>query len=852
MKNKKLMLSVLSTALVGSMTSAAFAHPQAGIYIGGEIAKFYSLDAFISDVNFDAALDEMIEDPSAALFVDENGYVANIYDLLTAESAEDALHYGSEEDFDALGALDGFTSIDENGEEGDIYDPIVDIELPGVDSIEVDASGDNELTVGDANDSSLVLTAVAYDVDGHEVDAEFTFETSNAAVATVDANGKVEAKGEGTATITVKSGEVSATYEVKVNPAAALEVTGVTALNAKQLEVSFNKAVDKATVIDNLNNLQNVTVTAIGASTTPVGISPLAATLSEDGKKLTIIAADKFSGQYAVTVGTGVETATDEAVKAFSTIVNVADTVRPTMKVEQVDFQTFKVVFSEPIKNAGSVTAAEGVQVDTSTLAQGYATLNLINAAENTDLAFSFVGATDFADNIISPNPATGTVKKVKTDIVPPQVANIQVVSDRQFKVTVSEKLKLNNAGNPIINVSIDNVPVTVAPTVDATGLVLTYTLTTPITGIHTVSVSGATDLSGNENTAVTTKTDNFVADTVAPTVTGTKVEKLNGEEYLVVTFSEDVVLDAATVVTFAGQRVSNYVEKNLPTTPAITAVPTYLNDTVKNAIKVPLSHAELKVAGAYNVSLTINAVTDVSGVAFAGTASAQYNRGADEVVLKTPELTTAGDNGIVKVNNNTYEVHFNSKLDPATALNKDNYVFEGIPVQSAIFTQNDENGAIVKLTLEAGKVDVSGVRMVEIKNVKSAEGVAMKTFNGRELFTENVAPTLVSAAFKGNDTITITFSEDLTASTVTDLASDFAVFVDNQDITSVGYNVYTATTVEEQAGTTGKVFNLVLGRAIHASEWVKTIDIRLAANADAADAAENKVVIPTPVIVTK
>ena len=67
---------------------------------------------------------------------------------------------------------------------------------------------------------TLRLIAEAYDENGHVVvGASFTWSSSNAAVATVDASGLVRGAGEGTATITATAGDASGTSEITVvNP----------------------------------------------------------------------------------------------------------------------------------------------------------------------------------------------------------------------------------------------------------------------------------------------------------------------------------------------------------------------------------------------------------------------------------------------------------------------------------------------------------------------------------------------------------------------------------------------------------------------------------------------------------
>ncbi|WP_139491123.1 Ig-like domain-containing protein [Brevibacillus dissolubilis] len=831
MKNKKLLLSVLSTALVSSMTSAAFAHPQAGIYIGGEVAKFYSLDAYLSDANFDVALDEMIADPSAALFVDENGYVANIYDLLTAEDAYDALHFGTTEDFDALGALDGFTSIDEEGNEGDIYDPVVDVELPGVDTIEVTASGDNELTVGDANDSSLVLSAVAYDADGNEVDAEFTFETSNAAVATVDANGKVEAKAEGTATITVKSGDVSETFVVKVNPAATLQVTGVSALNAKEIQVKFNKPVDET------SGSLAFSYIADASSTPAVGFKFVdAQTVVITPNQDTVF----FDGEYALTFS-NFKDLDGKVMASYSTVVKVADTVRPTVaKVEYKNWKEATVTFSEPIKSLGTVSSSDESKVSSQTALTLSAdrktlTVNLTNADANTDYTLSFIGAVDYKDNFISPNPVTVTVKKVQTETVPPAIVSVTPVNDKSFKVTFTEKLSTT----PAISVEGFNGTVDIDGTNNPEYLV---TLESGIEGLQKVLVAANyEDFNGNKGGAYS-QLVTFAKDKVAPTVDSTRVEKIDGKEHLVVVFNEnvDVTNLSSETVTVKGKLVSNYVETDVE---FANLVPVAYG-TAKNAIAISLNGF---APGAYTVSLT-GTVNDLSLNNFAQKDGVTFTRTADTDLSEGSVTAIGYDNlntSATEADNNVIYVSFDKVLDAASALNVANYTVEGTSaVQSAIFVKNSVTtdgvpASIVKLTLKPGTFNLSGERLVTVKDVKTATGVVIPATTKKFNFVENVAPTIASAVVTSADEITITFSESMNGTSITDSAADFGVFVDGQDWATVAGATYG--TVTEIAGATDKVYVLKLGRALTAEEYAKNIQIKPATTIDATDAKGNK-----------
>ncbi|MGG3887433.1 hypothetical protein ABEV63_26155, partial [Brevibacillus panacihumi] len=86
--NKKLVLSVLSTAVVASMASAAMAKPQPGFYVGGDVDKYYSIDAFLGD-HFDDALDNIISELGDTVFVDKDANAAPFVEALDAETEEE-------------------------------------------------------------------------------------------------------------------------------------------------------------------------------------------------------------------------------------------------------------------------------------------------------------------------------------------------------------------------------------------------------------------------------------------------------------------------------------------------------------------------------------------------------------------------------------------------------------------------------------------------------------------------------------------------------------------------------------------------------------------------------------------
>ena len=84
--------------------------------------------------------------------------------------------------------------------------------MPSVATVEVSPSAET-LAVG----ATVQLTAEAFDANGHAVtEAEFSWESSDIAIATVDASGLVTGLAEGTATITASSGSAQGTAAITV------------------------------------------------------------------------------------------------------------------------------------------------------------------------------------------------------------------------------------------------------------------------------------------------------------------------------------------------------------------------------------------------------------------------------------------------------------------------------------------------------------------------------------------------------------------------------------------------------------------------------------------------------------
>jgi len=106
----------MSTALVASMAASAFAAaPKAGVYIGGNIDKYYSFTSMLA--NMDSFLDEMIDTVPDVLYVDKDGEAkgGNLAELLFVSNPKSHLVDVTDEMFADIDGADGFNAVNEDG-----------------------------------------------------------------------------------------------------------------------------------------------------------------------------------------------------------------------------------------------------------------------------------------------------------------------------------------------------------------------------------------------------------------------------------------------------------------------------------------------------------------------------------------------------------------------------------------------------------------------------------------------------------------------------------------------------------------------------------------------------------------
>ncbi|MFJ5623512.1 S-layer homology domain-containing protein [Peribacillus loiseleuriae] len=628
---------------------------------------------------------------------------------------------------------------------------------------------------------------------------------------------------------TIAGTELTASVKVVVE-AATPQVKSVTAINATQVEVKFNKAIDADTVFANGKSgafKATVKLTTLDK----VDSGSLTGTLSVDGKTLTVTAQHVLSKRYDVVVD-GVKTTDSKEVTKYAEMITIAaDTTAPTITgTEQISANKVKINFSEPVKayNTATLKYADGTTVAgvTVSIAAG-ATSVTVDLSDskvemNKPITITFIGLQDQAGNLITPNPATVTVTKQQVDGVKPTVSSVTQTGAKTFNVKFSKDL----AAVPTVTVSGYNVD-TITKVSDSEYKVA---VTADLTGVQNVTVTaGYKDLAGQAGEAVT-KVVTFVKDTATPKATSVKTVTVDGAEYLELTFDKDVTEGDITV---RGSYTKDYVTTPVNST---TVATTYASTSSKKVVRTPLSGIAKVEGGVYTLDVVSSSVNSLTGIAFEKT-SASFTRGKD-VASNTTKL---GAPVVAQgATNDTVTVTFTGQVEGASATNIANYTVDGAVVETAAleaYGATEDGKQVVTLTLKKDSNAFTGKRNITVQNVKAlGSSVTMDKYTVNTVsLNENVRPTVTKAVLTSNNEITLTFSENVYDVT-NGAGADFELYI--------GGTKATATTLATENVTKANAKNTlkltVGGTALTADDLAKGLTVKEASSIDVKDAIDN------------
>ena len=202
----------------------------------------------------------------------------------------------------------------------------------------------------------------------------------------------------------------------------------------KQVEISFNKAIDA----DTLKAISLV------ADSNAANAGTITQELSEDGKTLTLTAEKHFKGEYTVKVPFEIVKDVDgEFVKPANKKVTVDDKTTPVFTSAEVTVKDLKdpitsitLTFDEDLKSIGNVKIA-GVN-HAAEITGNTATINNLNLDAAKSYEVTVVNAKDTVDNVKD----IYALLTVKVDNVAPSITNVEPAGENTVKVTLDEALK--------------------------------------------------------------------------------------------------------------------------------------------------------------------------------------------------------------------------------------------------------------------------------------------------------------------------------------------------------------------------------------------------------------------------
>lgn len=568
------------------------------------------------------------------------------------------------------------------------------------------------------------------------------------------------------------------------------------AINAKTIQVTFNKAIKESSI-------------AGATIATDISNATINKKLSEDGRTLTLTLGTAYLTSTAQDVKVTIKDLLDRAnnkVEDYAKVVSLKDDVRPALDdVTFANSKTLKVPVSEALNanntaifSSLTITDVNGSPVDTTGLTassvaydetDGYFTINLADLT--TPLAagtytLKFTGLKDYAGNLIDANPSVKTIT-VSADTTAPTVTAIKNagyvldtgVNYGYVKVDFSEPVGLttSSAAGTDFKVFLNNSTTQVA-TADATIVSVSgdkksvvLKLKAPTTAYQAIKITDFKDLAGNKGTDYTSSIK-FAAST--PTVAS--YDYSASKETQTVTFDRPVSFVSGPSVALSGTKVYDNVESTVSN----------VNATINDEGQLVLNTTGL-TSGKYTLALPLDTVQDVAGQknkATELTFTLDKSGVASQVEFANFTTNAAGTTAIgandtpVQAGGIVY-VKFDSPVG-ASAVDVNNYTIEGVNVFSnAVFTNTTKN--VVKLTLKEDTIAKDTNYTFAITNVKDANDKAVKAYSGAYLFKDNTTPTFTALTVKDNTHVVATFSENLAAA----VADDFVVTVNGAVVTA-------------------------------------------------------------------
>lgn|GEM_PF-3944909 len=484
--NKKLVLSVLSTAVVASMATSAFAAPKAGVYLGGNVKKFYALETLFglnasAKTEFSNYVAQLASNFNQVVYVDNSGKGASIQEIL-----DEGYNAALNEPLAAADFADQYSEVNTSGQVVGTVDP--EAELGGtpaelkVESVSAIDDTTVEVAFNNAVDATQVITENFTILDKNskyvgDVTKALLSEDGKKVTLTVP---QLTAAGQPYTLVLNKNAfnvpENTKTIQLSVDAPSA---TTITVDGKKQFTLAFDKTV-KAVDADTLKN--NVTVVDQTDTTKTYSVATASAA---SGKLVVTTNEDLTPGHnYKVTVAKDVlvdawGTKNAAVEKSFSVVTNATKPAVQSVRfvkseTGEIDaVVTFNIAvynndgdISVQLQNRTDFTTTDSYDVgvmdsktDAATVAARVKDLKLesnqlllthinqkaMTAGKEYGLIIAAGEVKDTTLAALTNDKATG-IATYNIDIVAPEVTAEELVSATELKLTLSEAVTFNSS----------------------------------------------------------------------------------------------------------------------------------------------------------------------------------------------------------------------------------------------------------------------------------------------------------------------------------------------------------------------------------------------------------------------
>ncbi|MET3696758.1 S-layer family protein [Bacillus oleivorans] len=553
------------------------------------------------------------------------------------------------------------------------------------------------------------------------------------------------------------------------------KVVSVSAINAKQVEVKFNKTVDKATAEDEANYKVNDTV----LSTFDAGAT---AALQSDKKSVVITFTNSQNKtSFDLTVSNVKTEDKAQTVPSFKGVVTVNDATAPTVaKVEYTSAGKVVVTFSEPMNTGVTpIVRVNGTPVAANFVAGSQTQVEAtVTVAKGATATIYVAGAKDSVNNemaiyngsFVAPNDSEG-----------PAIASVTQLGHNKLKVVLTEALGTtagyelaNNEFKFLLGSTVYSSTAAVKDTNDTSGKTYEVTFTeadiygaTNPVNSQTVTLildkDAIKDVYGNGNAAFN-QSFTFNADKTGPSLVSGKLS--DDKQTFELTFNEEflgtdpdvdeskIIITDANGVRFGALAATTVVKAGLGNEKVLVV------DFVSGTGTIP--------NGTYTVQLQAGAVKDAkANLSSAGSVTIVVGSGNDSskptATLDIENVTDAPQSGV-----NKFVIDFSEEVT-ASALNLGNYLLDGRALPSgtvAYFNTTDKNSVTIELpanSVNIGSTATGTDALLSVSNVADKAGNVLNPTNLTVKIGDNTPANLVSAQKLGN-TLVLTFDEALHA----------------------------------------------------------------------------------------